>query len=196
MNSGISTRLQHSGYNPKEENGAIIPPLYLSTAFTLGNQGGYEYSRSSNPTRKTLELVLAELDNANYAFAYSSGSAVLANVAALLRSGEEILFSSDAYGRTYRYAVEVLGRQGVRYPITDFTNPQEVEETLRKHPIKIVWVETPTNPLLKVADIATLSELAHEHGALLVVDNTFATPVIQRPLEFGTDIVVYSPLNI
>jgi cystathionine beta-lyase/cystathionine gamma-synthase len=189
---GITTQALHSGYNPGREHGAIIPPLSLTTTFEFGNDGGYDYARSGNPTRQTLEAVLAVIDDAKYALAYSSGSAVLANVAALLESGDEFLFSSDAYGGTYRYIVQVLGKQGARHQITDFTDLEAVETVLEAHPVKIVWVETPTNPLLKVADIAALAELAHKHSALLVVDNTFATPVIQKPLTLGADIVAYS----
>lgn len=189
---GPTTQLLHSGYDPASEHGAVIPPLHLSTTFTFGNDGGYDYSRSGNPTRETLEDTLAVLDNASYALAYSSGSAVLANIAALIKPGEELLFSSDAYGGTYRYVVQVLGGQGIGHRITDFTDLAAVEKVLQTNTIKIVWAETPTNPLLKVADIAALAELAHTYNALLVVDNTFATPIIQKPLDFGADIVVYS----
>jgi cystathionine beta-lyase/cystathionine gamma-synthase len=189
---GITTQALHSGYDPDKEHGAIIPPLSLTTTFEFGNDGGYDYARSGNPTRQTLEAVLAALDEAEYALAYSSGSAVLANVAALLNTGDEFLFSSDAYGGTYRYIVQVLGKQEVRHQITDFTDLKAVEAVLNDHPIKIIWVETPTNPLLKVVDISALANLAHKHDALLVVDNTFATPVIQKPLNLGADIVVYS----
>ncbi len=190
--TGFTTHLLHSGYDPTSEHGAVIPPLHLSTTFTFGNDGGYDYSRSGNPTREALEDTLAALDNASYALAYSSGSAVLANIAALIKPGEELLFSSNAYGGTYRYVVQVLGVQGIGHRITDFTDLANVERALQANTIKIVWVETPTNPLLKVADIAALAELAHSYGALLVVDNTFATPIIQKPLDLGADIVVYS----
>jgi cystathionine beta-lyase/cystathionine gamma-synthase len=176
--ANITTRLLHSGYDPTNNHGAIIPPLHLSTTFTFGNDGGYEYSRSGNPTRDTLETTLASLDEATYALAYSSGSAALANVASLLRQGEEFLFSSDAYGGTYRYIVQVLGRHSIQHRITDFTD--------------LAAVETPTNPLLKVSDITALAKLVHKHRALLVVDNTFATPIIQKPLPLGADIVAYS----
>jgi cystathionine gamma-synthase len=190
--SGITTNLLHTGYESADEHGAIIPPLHLTTTFAFGNDKGYDYSRSGNPTRTVLEATLAALDGAKYALAYSSGSAVLANVAALLRAGEEFLFSSDAYGGTYRYVTEVLARQGAKHRITDFTDITAVAQVLAIHPIKVVWVETPTNPLLKVTNIRALAELAHQHGAILVVDNTFLTPVAQRPLEHGADIVVYS----
>jgi cystathionine beta-lyase/cystathionine gamma-synthase len=190
--AGTTTNLLHSGYNPNDEHGAVIPPLYLTSTFKFGNDKGYEYSRSGNPTREVLELTLAALDGAKYALAYSSGSAALANVASLLKTAEDFLFSSDAYGGTYRYITKVLGRTGIKHHITDFTDLKSVEKVLKDNPVKIVWVETPTNPLLKVANIRALADLAHEHGAILAVDNTFLTPVAQKPLEHGADIVVYS----
>jgi cystathionine beta-lyase/cystathionine gamma-synthase len=190
--TGITTNLLHSGYDTSDEHGAIIPPLHLTTTFTFGNDKGYDYSRSGNPTREILEATLAKLDGAKYSLAYSSGSAVLANIAALLHKGEDILFSSDAYGGTYRYITQVLARTGIDHHITDFTDLDSVESLLGKYPIKVIWIETPTNPLLKVADIRGLADLAHAHNALLVVDNTFLTPVAQRPLEHGADVVVYS----
>lgn len=191
--TGLTTKTLHSGYTASEEHGAVIPPLHLSTTFEFGNSKGYEYSRSGNPTRDVLEQTLAALDEAHYALTYSSGSAVLANVAALLAQDQSLLFSSDAYGGTYRYITSVLGKQGLAYHSVDFTDLTAVKNMLQQHPsIKIVWIETPTNPLLKVADIAALAQLAHAHDAILVVDNTFATPIIQQPLTLGADIVVYS----
>lgn len=189
---GITTKLLHTGYDPSDEHGAVIPPLHLSTTFTFGNDRGYEYSRSGNPTREALEAVLANLDEATHALAYSSGSAVLANVAALLEKDQEMLFSSDAYGGTYRYIVQVLQKQGISHKIVDFTDLDATEALLRQNTIKLIWVETPTNPLLKVTDIVALTKLAHHYRALLIVDNTFATPIIQKPLALGADIVVYS----
>ena len=192
MTNNFTTQLLHSGYNPGDEHGAVIPPLYLSSTFTFGNDKNYEYSRSGNPTREALEETLAVIDGAEHALAYSSGSAVLANVAALLQKDEHILFSSDAYGGTYRYIVQVLSVAAKKHHIVDFTDLAAVEAILQKQSIKIIWVETPTNPLLKVADIRKLAKLAHTYDALLVVDNTFATPIIQKPLELGADLVVYS----
>jgi cystathionine beta-lyase/cystathionine gamma-synthase len=124
--------------------------------------------------------------------AYSSGSAALTNVVALLKPGEKILFSTDAYGGTYRYIVRAAGAQGIGYAITDLTDLEATQEALKQGGIKLVWVETPTNPLLKVTDIAALAKLAHQHDAWLIVDNTFATPVLQRPAGLGADIVAYS----
>jgi cystathionine beta-lyase/cystathionine gamma-synthase len=190
--SDFTTKALHSGYDAADHNGAIIPPIHLTTTFESDSPGGYEYSRSGNPTREALEKALAVLESGDYGLAYSSGSAALANIAALLAQGEEILFSSDAYGGTYRYITKVLAPQGIGHKISDFTDLAATAKVLASAPVKIVWAETPTNPLLKVADIKALAELAHRHGAILVVDNTFATPVLQRPLELGADVVAHS----
>jgi cystathionine gamma-lyase len=190
--TGITTKLLHSGYEPDDEHGAVIPPLYLSTTFKFENDRGYDYSRAGNPTREALESTLAVMDDGNYALAYSSGSAALANVAALLEKGQDLLFSSDAYGGTYRYVSQVLSKQSVNHHVVDLTDLDATAKILAVNPVKIIWVETPTNPLLKVTDISALADLAHSHGALLAVDNTFATPVVQKPLTLGADIVAYS----
>ena len=190
--TGLTTRALHSSQGDTED-GAIIPPIHMTTTFRFGNKHGYDYSRSGNPTRQALETTLAALDNARYALAYSSGSAALTNIAALLQKGQGILFSTDAYGGTYRYITQVLAPQGLPYYIADLTNPTKAAAALQKYPsIRIVWVETPTNPLLKVTDIRQLAAAVHSAGALLVVDNTFATPVLQQPLSLGADIVAYS----
>ena len=190
--SGLTTKLIHSSYDASDDQGAIIPPIHLSTTIKFGNERGYDYSRSDNPTRKALEETLAAIDGGKHGLAYSSGSAALANIAALLHEGEEILFSSDAYGGTYRYVTQVLSKTGIKHKIVDFTNLEAVRQVASENNIKLIWSETPTNPLLKVTDIRALSEIAHQNDAILVVDNTFLTPVAQRPLEHGADIVVYS----
>lgn len=216
-NKGFSTKALHTYYKPNEEDGAVIPPIHLSTTFKFGNKGGYydgavpkeeweakkefkfsndythyDYSRTINPTRAILEETMAAMDNNKYGLAYSSGSAVLANITALLAPGEEILCSSDAYGGTYRYITGVAGSQGIPYTITDLTDLETTENVLKKNHIRMIWVETPTNPLLKVVDIEGLSQLAEKYKALLVVDNTFATPILQQPSSLGADIVVHS----
>jgi len=189
---GFTTKALHAFYKPNKEDGAIIPPLHLSSTFKFGNEGGYDYSRTVNPTRIILEQTLANLDGNSFGLAYSSGSAVLANVAALLKKDEEILFSSDAYGGTYRFIVNVAGSQGIKYKIVNLTNYPKTEKILKNNNVKIIWVETPTNPLLKIVDISRLSKLAKKYNSTLVVDNTFASPVIQQPARLGADIVVYS----
>ncbi len=192
-NNSYSTKAIHSGYKPNMEDGAIIPPLHLTTTFEFGNQGEYDYSRTVNPTRKTLEEALAALDEAKYGLAYTSGSAALANIASLFKTGDTILFSTDAYGGTYRFFVEVAAKHyGLNLEIADLSNLEEVQKVLQKTPVKLIWLETPSNPLLKVTDVRGLSKLAKKHESFFVVDNTFATPILQKPLELGADLVVYS----
>lgn len=189
---GFTTQALHTYYKPSRDDGAIIPPLHLSTTFAFGNEKKYDYSRSGNPTREILENTLAALDGVKYGLAFSSGSAVLATVIASLQKDQEIMFSSDAYGGTYRYIVNVAGKQGIKYHMVDLTNSEEVENTLKKGGVKYIWLETPTNPLMKLTDIELLSKLAHKYSSLLIVDNTFASPIIQMPILHGADIVVYS----
>ena len=190
--NGPSTKLLHTYYLPNKESGDIIPPIHLSTTFKFGNEGKFDYSRSGNPTRLILENTLAALDEVKYGLAFSSGSSVLATIISSLQPNEEILFSTDAYGGTYRYIVNVSGKQGTRYHISDLTNLKEVENLLKQSKVKYIWLETPTNPLLKVTDIAEIAQLAHAYNAYLIVDNTFASPIIQKPALLGADIVVYS----
>src|SRR5437868_1077652 len=144
---GFTTKVVHAHYQNKTADGAIIPPLHLSTTFEFGNTKNYDFSRSGNPTREILEATLAELNESAYGLAFSSGSAVLATIVALLRPTEKILFSTDAYGGTYRYIVNVSGKQGIEYQIIDLTDLKKVEVVLKTNNVKIVWVETPTNPL-------------------------------------------------
>jgi len=190
--NGFTTKALHTGYKPNKEDGAIIPPLHLSSTFRFGNEGGFDYSRTINPTRIILEKTLAHLDGNTFGLAYSSGSAVLANIVALLKKEGKILFSSDAYGGTYRFIVNVAGNQGIKFKIVDLTDYVQTESILKIGGIKIIWVETPTNPLLKVVDISRLSKLAKKYKSILVVDNTFASPIIQQPAKLGADVVVYS----
>jgi len=190
--NGSTTKALHTGYKPNKEDGAIIPPLHLSSTFRFGNEGGFDYSRTINPTRIILEKTLAHLDGNTFGLAYSSGSAVLANIVALLKKEGKILFSSDAYGGTYRFIVNVAGNQGIKFKIVDLTDYVQTESILKIGGIKIIWVETPTNPLLKVVDISRLSKLAKKYKSILVVDNTFASPIIQQPAKLGADVVVYS----
>ena len=190
--NGFTTKALHTGYKPNKEDGAIIPPLHLSSTFRFGNEGGFDYSRTINPTRIILEKTLAHLDGNTFGLAYSSGSAVLANIVALLKKEGKILFSSDAYGGTYRFIVNVAGNQGIKFKIVDLTDYVQTESILKIGGIKIIWVETPTNPLLKVVDISRLSKLAKKYKSILVVDNTFASPIIQQQAKLGADVVVYS----
>lgn len=189
---GFTTKAIHTFYKPNSEDGAVIPPIHLSSTFRMGNTKGFDYSRSNNPTREILQSTIAALDGNDFGLAYASGSAALANVVSLLKDKEQILFSSDAYGGTYRYIVRVAHPMGVAYRIADLTDLEQTEEALSRGNIKIIWVETPSNPLLKLADIHGLSLLAKRYGVILVVDNTFASPIIQSPAAQGADVVVYS----
>lgn len=189
---GPSTKLLHTYYSPNKESGDVIPPIHISTTFKFGNEGKFDYSRSGNPTRLILENTIAALDEVKYGLAFSSGSAVLATIISSLVPGEEILFSTDAYGGTYRYIVNVSGKQGINYHICDLTNLKDVEKLLKISTVKYIWLETPTNPLLKVTDISAIAQLAHKYHAYLIVDNTFASPIIQKPALLGADVIVYS----
>lgn len=195
--SGFNTRAVHAGQHPDELTGAVIPPIHLSSTFAqdgVGNlRAGYEYSRSGNPTRDNLQESLAALEGGHRAFSFSSGLAaedVL--IRTVLRPGDHIVLGNDAYGGTYRLINGVFGDWNIGHTATDLGNLAEARNIIQQTRPKIVWVETPSNPLLKIVDIAGLAEIAHDAGALLVVDNTFATPALQQPLSLGADVVVHS----
>ncbi|MDO5644204.1 MAG: PLP-dependent aspartate aminotransferase family protein [Dermabacter sp.] len=175
------------------EHGAIVPPLFLSSTFETDpadTDAAYMYQRVANPTRTVLESLLAQLEGAEYGFAFATGMAATAAVFAHLESGDHVLVAASVYGGTHRYASEVFARQGVAVDfVSDLAALTDADFTDRTC---MVFVETPTNPTLRVVDIAHLAALAHRHGALFVVDNTFMTPVLQRPLELGADVVVQS----
>ena len=194
--SGFETLAIHAGQEPDPTTGAVVTPIYQVSTYKQdgvgGLRGGYEYSRSANPTRTALEECLAALEGGRRGLAFASG---LAAEDTVLRTvcgpGDHVVIPSDAYGGTYRLFAQVLRRWGV-----DFTSADDDVESLRSAVIsgrtKVVWVETPTNPLLTVVDMAAAAEIAHEVGALLVVDSTFATPYLQQPLALGADVVVHS----
>ena len=170
---------------------AVIPPIYLASTFvqeSLDDFGKYAYSRGANPTRNAFEELFAKFEGSKYAFALASGMAATSAAFALLKSGDRVLLNNNVYGGTYRYVSGIFKNQGINYDLVDDLNliteiPSDV---------KMVFIETPSNPLLRVTDIERISELAHKNGALVVMDNTFLTPYYQRPLEHGADVVVYS----
>jgi cystathionine gamma-synthase len=195
--TGFSTRAIHAGQEPDPGTGAVITPIFQVSTYKQdgigGFRGGYEYSRSANPTRTALEECFAALEDGERGFAFSSGLAGQDTVLrALLAPGDHVVVPSDAYGGTYRLFNKVLSTWGVEHTIARIADVESVRSAIRPGQTKIVWVETPTNPLLGIADIAALADLAHEAGALLVVDNTFASPYLQRPLALGADIVTHS----
>ena len=194
--SGFETRAIHAGYEPDPTTGAVIPPIFATSTYKQdgvgGLRGGYEYSRSANPTRTALEDTLAALEEGERGFAFASGLAAEDTVVrGLLDPGDHVVLPNDAYGGTHRLFDKVLQRWGVANTPAALSDLATVERAIRPE-TRMIWVETPTNPLLGIADIAALANLAHEAGALLVVDNTFATPYLQRPLTLGADVVVHS----
>ena len=194
---GFSTRAIHAGQEPDSAVGAVVPPIYATSTFIQdgvgGLRGGYEYARSANPTRTALEECLASLEGGKYGLAFASG---LAAEDTLLRTigapGSHFVVPGDAYGGTFRLFTRVHARWGIDTIATHLTDLAAVEKAIRPGDTTAVWIETPTNPLLAIADIEAIAELAHAAGALVVVDNTFATPYLQQPLALGADIIVHS----
>jgi cystathionine gamma-synthase len=194
--SGFETRAIHAGYEPDPTTGAVIPPIYATSTYKQdgvgGLRGGYEYSRSGNPTRTALEGNIAALEEGERGFAFASGLAAEDTVVrGLLDPGDHVVLPNDAYGGTHRLFDKVEQRWGLANTPAALSDLDAVRAAIRPE-TRMIWVETPTNPLLGIADIEALAGVAHEAGALLVVDNTFATPYLQRPLTLGADVVVHS----
>ena len=191
---GFETRAIHAGQDPDPASGAVVTPITLSTTFAqdgVGNHKGFEYSRSGNPTRAALEACVASLEDAKYGFAFASGLAAEDNVLRVLRQGDRILLGNDAYGGTFRLISKVWEPLGFPWSAVDLTSVDTLAANW-PNDTRMIWLETPTNPLLTCVDIEAISELAHSRGAIVVVDNTFATPYLQQPLTLGADIVVHS----
>ena len=194
---GFSTRAIHSGQTPDPVTGAVVPPIVLSSTHMqdgVGNlRSGYEYARGGNPTRDALQVQLAALEGADHAFAFASG---LAGEDALLRSvlvpGDTIVMGNDVYGGTHRLAKKIFGRWDVSVVTVEMTDLAAVKKVVADNSPRVLWVETPSNPFMKVSSISDLAEIGKTVGATVVVDNTFATPYLQRPLEWGADVVVHS----
>ncbi|WP_066465846.1 cystathionine gamma-synthase [Sanguibacter suarezii] len=195
--AGFATRAIHAGQDPDAATGAVVPPIYQVSTYKQdgvgGLRGGYEYSRSGNPTRTALEEALASVELGSRAFAFSSGLAAEDTLLrAVMRPGGHLVIPDDAYGGTYRLVSKVLAAWGIDFTPVNTSDPVAVAAAIQPGRTAVVWVETPSNPLLGVSDIPALAEVAHAAGALLVVDNTFATPALQRPLTLGADAVVHS----
>lgn len=190
----FQTRAIHDGQKPDSATGAVIVPIYQTSTYqqiAIGKHKGYEYSRTSNPTRKALEDSLASLENAKFGLAFASGVAATTAVFNLLKKGDHIIAGDDIYGGTYRLLERVFKRWGLEISYAGVDEVDNFEKQIRKN-TKLIWIETPTNPLLKIIDIYRLSKIAKKRNIILAVDNTFASPYFQRPLEFGADIVVHS----
>jgi cystathionine gamma-synthase len=195
--SGFETRAIHAGYEPDAMTGAVIPPIYATSTYKQdgvgGMRGGYEYSRSANPTRTALEGAIAALEGGERGFAFASGLAAEDTlVRALCRPGDHVVIPDDAYGGTYRLFDKVEQVWGLAHSPAAVSDVDAVAAAIQPGRTKLVWVETPTNPLLNIGDIEVLANVAHDAGALLVVDNTFASPYLQQPLGLGADVVVHS----
>ncbi|MDS0299224.1 cystathionine gamma-synthase [Halogeometricum sp. S1BR25-6] len=190
----IETRAIHAGQDPDEETGALMTPIHANSTYEQDGPGehrGYEYSRTGNPTRTDLESNLASLEGAEYGRAFSSGMGSINTVLNLLEAGDHVVTGDDVYGGTHRIFTQVYEKYDLSFDFVDTTDHDAVAAAMREE-TALLWVETPTNPLMRVNDIGALADLAHEHDALCAVDNTFATPYLQRPLEHGADVVSHS----
>ena len=191
---GFSTRALHVGQGPDPATGAVVQPIHMATTFAqeaVGKHHGFEYSRTGNPTRNALEECLAALEEARHCLAFSSGLGAETTMLLLLKPGDHVVYMEDVYGGTFRLFDKVLKRFGLTFTAVDATDVERVEDAMTPS-TRMVWLESPTNPLLRVVDIDAVSEVAHSHGATVCVDNTFATPYLQQPLHLGADMVVHS----
>ena len=192
---GFETRAIHAGQEPDPTTGAIMTPIYTSSTYVQESPGvhkGYDYSRSTNPTRKALEACIADLEGSNFGYAFASGMSASATVLEILSSGDHVIAMDDLYGGTYRLFENVRKRSaGLDFTFCDLSNVKALEASLKPN-TKMIWIETPTNPLLKIADLKAISSFAKNNNLIAVCDNTFCSPFVQNPLEFGFDIVVHS----
>ena len=192
---GFETRAIHAGQEPDPTTGAIMTPIYTSSTYVQESPGvhkGYDYSRSVNPTRKALEACIADLEGSNFGYAFASGMAASATVLELLNSGDHVIAMDDLYGGTYRLFENVRKRSaGLDFTFCDLSDLTNLENSINEK-TKMIWIETPTNPLLKIADLEAISSFAKSHNLIAVCDNTFCSPFVQNPLELGFDIVVHS----
>lgn len=190
----FNSKTIHGGQEPDKAYGAVMPPIYQTSTYaqdTPGGHQGFEYSRSGNPTRTALENSLASIENGNYGLAFGSGLAAIDAVMKLLKPGDEVVSTNDLYGGSYRLFTKIFENYGLRFHFVGMQDLDKIEEKINDN-TKLIWVETPTNPMMNIIDIEGAASLAKKHGLLLAVDNTFATPYLQRPLELGADIVMHS----
>src|SRR5499427_5087247 len=192
--AGFGTRAIHAGQRPEPLAGAIMTPVYLTSTYVqegLGQNKGYEYARGKNPTREAFERNVAALENGRHGFAFSSGMGCLDSIMKLFRAGDHIICGENVYGGTFRLFDKLLQHYGLSFSYVDTRDPQRVEDAVTPA-TRAILVETPSNPLMRLADIAAIAQISHARGATLIVDNTFASPYFQRPLELGADIVYHS----
>jgi len=190
----LATKLIHAGVEPDPTTGAIMTPIYQTSTYVQaapGDHKGYEYARTQNPTRTVLQNALAAIENGKYALCFGSGMAATDAVAKLLQPGDEVIVSNDLYGGTYRIFTKVFANYGIKFHFIDMSNTENIRGYINEN-TKMVWTETPTNPLLNIIDIEGCATITKEKNLLLVVDNTFASPYLQNPLDWGADIVLHS----
>ncbi len=190
----LATKLIHAGIEPDPSTGSIMTPIYQTSTYVQsapGHHKGYEYARSQNPTRHTLEKAMAEIENGKYGLVFSSGVAATDAVIKLLEPGDEVIAGNDMYGGTFRLFNKVFAKFGIKFHYVDMTRLENISALINSN-TKLIWVETPTNPLMNISDIEATAALAKQHHILLCVDNTFASPYLQNPLDMGADIVLHS----
>jgi cystathionine beta-lyase/cystathionine gamma-synthase len=190
----FNTKTIHGGQEHDPAYGAVMPPIYQTSTYaqsTPGGHKGFEYSRTHNPTRKALENAFASIENANYGLAFGSGLAAIDAIIKLLKPGDEVISTNDLYGGTYRLFTKIFEKFGITFHFIGMDIAANIEGYINKN-TKLIWVETPTNPMLNIIDIKAVATVAKKHNVLLAVDNTFATPYLQRPLDLGADIVMHS----
>jgi cysteine-S-conjugate beta-lyase len=193
-NKKLATRIIHAGAEPDPSTGAIMTPIYQTSTYVQAAPGvnkGFEYARSQNPTRKALEEALAIIENGQFGLAFSSGVAATDAVIKLLNPGDEVIAANDMYGGTYRLFTKVFEKYGIRFIYVDTTDTNNIQAAVTSN-TKLIWIETPTNPLMNITDIEAVSKISKAAGAWLCVDNTFASPYLQNPLDLGADIVMHS----
>ena len=190
----FDTKVIHAAIKPDPDTGSIVTPIHQTATYVMekvGKDKGYDYTRSANPTREVMEDHLAALDNGKYGIAFASGMAAIDSCLKLLESGDHVICSDDVYGGTYRLFDQLLVNYGIRFSFVDTSFPEQVEKAI-KPDTKMIWIETPTNPLLKITDLNAISSIAKNNNLLFAVDSTFSTPVFLRPLEYGVDLVMHS----
>ena len=190
----FNTKTIHGGQKPDAAYGSVMPPIYQTTTYaqtTPGGHKGYEYSRTHNPTRNALENAFASIENGNFGLAFGSGLAAIDAVMKLLKPGDEVISTNDLYGGTYRLFTSIFEGFGIKFHFVGMNNASNIESYVNKN-TKLIWVETPTNPMMNIIDIKATATIAKKHNVLLAVDNTFATPYLQQPLNLGADIVMHS----
>lgn len=190
----FNTKTIHGGQSLDTSYNAVMPPIYQTSTYAQsspGNHKGYEYSRTHNPTRTALERSFASIENANYGLAFASGLAAIDAIIKLLKPGDEVISTNDLYGGTYRLFTKIFSTYGIKFHFAGMHDIISIEKLINKN-TRLIWAETPTNPMLNIIDIVALSTIAKKHNILLAVDNTFATPYLQRPIDLGADIVMHS----